>query len=206
VDLVAGIFWCAAYLLIIKRGYQDKACGMPVLALCSNFAWEILALTLRRRPEIMPAAYMWVPPDLVIFCQCLLYGRSDVTIPFVRKYFRPIVVATFAYAVALTYFFEVRLHDDLRYYTAYIGNLAMSVLFVAMLQRRRSSRGQSMYIAVSKLLGTLIVTLESLRLGRDPQPALMALLGGGILVLDVTYAAMLHRRLLEEGVAPWRRF
>jgi hypothetical protein len=205
-DIAAGLFWSAAYVLIIKRGYQDKACGMPVFALCTNLAWELLALTLRPVPEITPAAYMCVPPDVIIFCQCLAYGKRDFSDPFVRKYFRPIVLVTFGYAIALTYFFEVRLHDDYRYYTAYIGNLVMSVLFVAMILRRRSSRGQSMYIALFKLLGTLVVTVEALRLGRDAQPSLMLLLGGGILVLDVAYAAMLHRKLVEEGVAPWSRF
>jgi hypothetical protein len=205
IDLVAGVFWTATYLLIVKRAYQDKAPGMPALALCSNFAWEILALTLRPVPEITPGAVMWVPPDAVMFCQCLLYGKSDFQDPFVKKYFRPIFVTTFVYALAFTYFFEVRLHDDTRYYSAYIGNLVMSALFIAMLLRRGSSRGQSMYIAVCKLLGTFIVSVEALRLHRDPQPALLVLLVAGILVLDSLYAVMLHRKLLDEGITPWRR-
>src|SRR5580698_4011907 len=106
VDLVAGVLWSVAYLLIIKRGYQDKACGMPVLALCSNFGWELSALTFRRRPEIMAGAYMWVPPDAIIFCQCLMYGRADFKDPFVKKYFYPIVLGTFAYASLFTFLFE----------------------------------------------------------------------------------------------------
>jgi hypothetical protein len=178
---------------------------MPVLALCSNFGWELLALTFRQRPELMSAAYMWVPPDAIIFVQCLMYGRDDFTSPFVKKYFRPIVVVTFAYLTAVTYLFEARLHDERRYYSAYLGNLAMSALFVAMLLRRGSSRGQSMYIAVLKLLGTLVVTVECLRLHRDPEPALLALLAAGTLALDLLYAGMLHRKLVEERISPWAR-
>jgi hypothetical protein len=205
VDLVAGAFWSLSYLLIIKRGFQDKACGMPVLALCSNFGWELLALTFRVRPEILPGAYMWVPPDAIMFVQCLLYGPRDFAQPFIARYFRPIVVATFAYGFALTYFFEVRLGDDHRYYSAYLGNLAMSALFIAMLLRRGSSRGQSMYIAITKLLGTAIVSVECLRLHRDPEPALLGLLAAGIFALDVLYAVLLARQLREEGVSPWAR-
>jgi hypothetical protein len=205
VDLIAGVLWSLAYVLIIKRGFQDKACGMPVLALCSNFGWELLALTLRRRPELMSAAYMWVPPDAIIFAQCLMYGRDEVSAPVLKKYFRPIVLATLAYGFALTFLFEVRLDDERRYYSAYLGNLAMSALFVAMLLRRASSRGQSMYIATFKLLGTAIVTVECLRRHRDPAPGLMMLLGAGILALDVSYAGMLYGRLRAEGVSPWSR-
>jgi hypothetical protein len=205
VDLFAGALWSLAYLLIIKRGFQDKACGMPVLALCSNVAWELLALTLRRRPELMPAAYMWVPPDAIIFVQCMMYGRAEVADEFLKKYFHPIVLVTLAYAFALTFLFETRLADDRRYYSAYLGNLAMSGLFVAMLIRRASARGQSMYIAMCKLLGTAIVTIECLRLHRDPSPGLMMLLGAGILALDCCYAALLYARLRAEGIAPWRR-
>jgi hypothetical protein len=205
IDLIAGAFWSAAYVLIIKRAYQDKACGMPVLALCSNLAWELLALSFRRVPEITPAAYMCVPPDLIIFGQCLIYGKSEVADPFIKKYFHPIVLAIFAYAFALTLLFEVRLHDDYRYYTAYLGNLVMSALFIAMLLRRGSSRGQSMYIAIGKLVGTAAVTVECLRLGRDPQPQLIILLGAGIFVLDAAYAVMLYGQLVEERVDPWAR-
>ena len=202
VDLIAGALWSFAYLLIIKRGYEDKSCGMPVLALCGNFAWELLALTLRVKPEITPGAYMWVPPDAVIFVQCLMYGRDDFANPFIKKHFRPIVLLTFAYAFVFLFLFETRLHDDHRYYSGYCDNLVMSALFIAMLLRRGSSRGQSMYIALSKLLGTVVISVECLRLAPRPEPAFMALLAAGILTLDALYAVMLYGKLREERHRP----
>ncbi|MGH7298116.1 MAG: hypothetical protein ACRELB_24465, partial [Polyangiaceae bacterium] len=175
-DILCGVFWAAAYALIIKRGFQDKACGMPVLVLCVNFGWELLSLTFRRLPETTPAAYMCVPLDAVIFVQCLMYGKADFENAFVKKYFHAIVVGTFVYVTAFVYLFETRLHDEYRYYSAFCDNLVMSALFIAMLLRRGSSRGQSMYIAVFKLLGTLVVSIEALRLHRDPEPAFLILL------------------------------
>jgi hypothetical protein len=206
IDILAGVLWMAAYLLIIKRGYQDKACGMPVFVLCVNFGWELLAVTFRRVPEITPAAYMCTPLDAIIFTQCLMYGKRDFENPVVKKYFRPIVLATFGYMTAFVYLFETRLHDDYRYYSGYIDNLAMSALFIAMLLRRGSSRGQSMYIALSKLFGTAIISVECLRRHRDPEPAFIAFLAAGTFALDALYSVMLYGKLREERIAPWTRF
>jgi hypothetical protein len=44
-------------------------------------------------------------------------------------------------------------------YSAFLQNLLMSGLFIAMLVARRGARGQSMVIAVAKWLGTLAPTI-----------------------------------------------
>ena len=62
-----------------------------------------------------------------------------------------------------------------------------------------------MYIAVCKLLGTLIVSVECLRHHRDPEPAFLAFLAAGTFALDLLYAGMLHRKLVEERISPWAR-
>jgi hypothetical protein len=206
-DLVGGSLWAAVYVLLIKRGFQDRACGMPVLVLCINFGWEILALTLRPVPEITPTAYLCVPLDAVIFVQCFLYGPADFRErPLVRRFFRPMLLVTVAYVTAVVFLFETRIHDDYRYYSAYLDNLTMSGLFIAMLLRRGNVRGQSMYIALGKMLGTGLISLELLRTHRDPQPALLALLAAGSFVLDAVYTGMLYAKLREERIPPWTRF
>ena len=206
IDIVGGSLWAVVYVLLIKRGFQDRACGMPVLVLCINFGWEILALTLRPVPEITPTAYLCVPLDAVIFVQCFLYGPADFQPPLPRRFFRPMLLVTLAYMTAVVYLFEVRVHDDFRYYSAYLDNLTMSGLFIAMLLRRGNVRGQSMYIALGKMLGTGLISLELLRMHRDSQPALLALLAAGCFVLDAAYSAMLYGKLREEHIPAWTRF
>lgn len=44
-------------------------------------------------------------------------------------------------------------------YSAYLQNIAMSVAYLYMLQRRKSSKGQTMLIAVCKCIGTAAPTI-----------------------------------------------
>ena len=206
IDIVGGTMWAVVYALLIKRGFQDKACGMPVLVLCINFGWELLALTLRPVPEITPTAYLCVPLDAVIFVQCMMYGPDDFEAPVIRRFFRPIVLSTLVYMTAVVFLFETRFHDEFRYASAYLDNLTMSALFIAMLLRRGNVRGQSMYIALCKLVGTALISVELLRTHRDPEPAFLALLAAGTFVLDVVYSVLLYGKLREERIPAWARF
>ncbi len=40
--IASGVFWTLTYLLIIRRGFQDKTYGMPFFALCANISWEFI--------------------------------------------------------------------------------------------------------------------------------------------------------------------
>lgn len=75
-------------------------------------------------------------------------------------------------------------------YSAFLQNLLMSGLFVAMLVARRGSRGQSLAIAIPKWLRTLAPTIQFGLLSNWP-----FVLGIGLLcsVLDLTYVGLLVR-------------
>ena len=81
-------------------------------------------------------------------------------------------------------------------YSAFAQNAAMSILFVVMLFRRDSTRGQSMLIAVAKWIGTLAPTLL---LGVVTQFNIYVILTGAICtVFDVLYIVLLGKKLKEE--------
>ncbi|HEY5222228.1 MAG TPA: hypothetical protein VIJ18_04135, partial [Microbacteriaceae bacterium] len=73
-------------------------------------------------------------------------------------------------------------------YSAFLQNLLMSGLFIAMLVVRRGARGQSMVIAIAKWLGTLAPTILIGVLGNLP-----FIIGIGLLcsVFDLIYIGML---------------
>lgn len=58
-----------------------------------------------------------------------------------------------AFAVQWLFLAHFGMHDAVRY-SAFLQNLLMSVLFVALYAARRGGRGQSLVIAVAKWLGT----------------------------------------------------
>ncbi|WP_203219238.1 hypothetical protein [Arthrobacter ipis] len=80
--------------------------------------------------------------------------------------------------------------DDATKYAAFLQNLLMSGLFIAMLASRGSGRGQLLVIAVAKWIGTLAPTIVYGGYGNSP---LILGLGGLCSVFDLAYIALLWR-------------
>ena len=78
---------------------------------------------------------------------------------------------------------------DAAKYSAFLQNLLMSGLFIAMLVARRGTRGQSMLIAVAKWIGTLAPTIAIGVYEHSP-----FILGIGILcsIFDLVYIGLLR--------------
>ena len=81
-------------------------------------------------------------------------------------------------------------------YSAFLQNLLMSVLFIAMLARRGSREGQSLSIAINKWIGTLAPTILYGVLGEGgfPRGSFLILISGIFCsVFDLIYIRMLAR-------------
>jgi hypothetical protein len=73
-------------------------------------------------------------------------------------------------------------------YAAFIQNLMMSWLFIVMLNNRKSMAGQSVYIAVFKLLGTAAPTIIY-----GAESTFILFLGASCFVADLIYLLLLLR-------------
>jgi hypothetical protein len=224
VGALSSLFWTVAYALIIRRGGKDRTFGMPLVALAANLSWEVIFLveTIRldgadaRLALILP----WTLLDGAILAQCFRFGADDFADPWVRRWFRPLLAAIIAFTALVLWSIIREFHDAIGWYTAFGQNLLMSILFVAMLLRRKDVRGQSVYIAISKLLGTWFAfvlalfwspaTLHEhwktlLPAAYQPIAPLLTTLYAGTLVFDLVYVALLVRACRACGVDPWRR-
>jgi hypothetical protein len=108
------------------------------------------------------------------------------------------VVFALGAELAITY----QLSDWGGQYSSFIDNLIMSVLFINLLYNR-GVRGQSIYIAISKMLGTLAISIGYLTW--YPLAPLQWYLSGAILFFDLLYIGLLYTRLREEEINPWVR-
>ena len=87
-------------------------------------------------------------------------------------------------------FITMEFHDR-GAYSAFGQNLMMSVLFIVMLYRRQSLRGQSLGIALCKLIGTLLASITFfLYIPQFHHSILLPFLYVAILVYDLIYAGM----------------
>jgi hypothetical protein len=157
--MIGGLFWSMTYILIIRRGFKDKTFGMPMAALCANISWEmIFAFFTPHNPPQLYVNYIWFSLDAVIVMQFLKYGRKEFTNISKWQFFSVFGLGT-TIAIPMILAVNYQLEDNVGAYAAFGQNLMMSVLFVTMLINRKGVDGQSLYIALFKMVGTGLSSL-----------------------------------------------
>jgi len=162
--LVSGLCWTLVYILIIVRSYRDKTYGMPYWALAFNFSWELifsflLSSNLPEHQLQIIINRVWLAFDVFILVAYFRYGKKEWPSTVPRSLFIPYSVLVLVVGFFFVYLISVELDHSRGKYAAFIQNLMMSWLFIAMLNRRRNTSGQSIGIASFKLIGTLAPTL-----------------------------------------------
>jgi len=201
----SGVFWTLGYILIIKLGFQEKTFGMPKVALCANISWEFIFSFIH--PHSLPQIYInvaWFSFDLVILFQTIRFGKRYFNRNLPSKLFYPsfflTLILSFGAVLSITHQFK----DWNGKYAAFGQNFMMSVLFVSMLLRRNNVSGQSMYIALFKMFGTLLPSI--LFFIHFPSAPLLNFLYITIFTFDLIYVFMLYAKHKELRINPWKRF
>jgi hypothetical protein len=203
----SGVCWTITYLLILRRGVLDLTYGMPAAALFANLAWEIIYSFVH--PHTMPQLVVdriWLAFDLLLLLQYLRFGPSVRKVRMNITFYLEFLLA-FAVTFTLLLLISNALHDDNGAYVAFGQNLMMSALFTAMLRERHSVSGQSIYIALFKLFGTLLASVAFYTQTKTySQSPLMQFLFLAILVYDVVYVFMLASQLKHQRIKVFKRF
>src|SRR5690242_13024355 len=156
--IIGGIFWSLTYVLIIRKGFMDKTFGMPLAALCANISWE--AIFSFFHPSSAPQLYInyaWFGLDTIVVYQFLRFGKKEfpnLSASLLYIVFSFALVMAFCTVLFVTYEFN----DWQGAYAAFGQNLMMSILFINMFLSRDDLRGQSLYVALFKMLGTGITS------------------------------------------------
>lgn len=206
--LISGVAWTIVYLSLIQTGFKNKTYGMPLFALALNLAWEAIYTVYGINSDTGNIQtwvnLVWCMFDIAILYSYLKYGREDFEKYAEGKFFVPWTVLIFTMAFILQYAFLVSfpkasgpgLENCLYFvnpylgcwYSAFLQNLIMSILFINMLAIRKSSKGQSLTIGVSKWIGTLAPTIT---FGYLFENHLILTLGIFCSVFDLLYIWML---------------
>lgn len=191
--LISGICWTLVYVLIIIRSYRDKTYGMPYWALAFNLSWEFIFsfVLLPTSPEWFLQLWInrvWLLFDLAILVAYVKWGKKEwsTTLPVALFYPYSLIVLLTGYL--FVYLISVELDHSQGMYAAFIQNLMMSWLFIRMVQRRKSTAGQSIGIAVLKLIGTLAPTIIY-----GAKSHFVLFLGLSCFVADLIYLFLLMR-------------
>jgi hypothetical protein len=132
---------------------------------------------------------LWAVADTIIVYTYLRFGRRELPSFVSRPIFAgwSLLVLATGFVVQWLFVAEFGWHAAGRY-SAFLQNLLMSGLFIAMFVARRGSRGQSLLIAVAKWIGTLAPTIT---FGVYEHSPFILTLGILCSVFDVAYIGLL---------------
>lgn len=205
--IVGGIFWSLTYILIIRRGFIDKTYGIPLAALCANISWEaIFSFIYPHSPPQLYINYIWFFLDVIIVLQFLKYGKSEFPRFSIRQFYVTFLMALTT-AFFLVLFITYQFNDFDGAYSAFGQNLMMSILFITMLLSRNDHRGQSIFIALFKMLGTGISSLAFYLYQPISQGSfLLPFLFVSIFIYDFIYFGIIYQKYREYKIPLWKRF
>jgi hypothetical protein len=203
---ISGIAWTVVYVVSIRIGFKQKTYAMPIAALGLNIAWEWIYAIHDLANAVGPQGYVnlvWAVADVMILYTFFRYGRAELPSFVTRPLFIAWGVGIVGASVAIQLLFIDEFGMAGMYaakYSAFLQNVLMSGLFIAMFVARRGARGQSLTIAVAKWLGTLAPTLL---FGVIQHSTFVLGLGIICSILDLAYIALLLRaRTNPEQLTP----
>jgi hypothetical protein len=213
-----GVFWLAAYLLIIRRGFQDRCNAMPITAACLNISWEFICSFLYPFPgATVVVGIVWFLLDVLIVLQIVLYSKRDLDLEHLENWLFGLglfSILVLSFVAVLIFNIDPDLAGGKSYealgvplghsFISFGQNLLMSASYVAMILRRNSVLGQSIYIAIFKLIGTLLAAIGMLLY--FPFSYLLSYCYAAIVILDVAYVFLVYRKCRDQSLNPWTRF
>ena len=188
--------WIVAYILTIRKGFQDRTYGIPMLCIALNLTWEFIYSAIfpfKKSMIIELLRWAWFILDLVIAYQLFRYGRRWQSTPLMRKFFYPVTLAMFAstFVGQLTYHYTFG--DTWGTTNAYLINLVMSMLFVWICLHRPGEKGLSIGAAWAKMLGTGVLSFGSCLMITDwLKSSFLVYLFVTIFIFDVIYIVLLY--------------
>ena len=200
--LAGGIFWILTYIFIISKGFKDKTYGMPLIALCANISWEfIFSFIFPHTPPQLFINYLWFGLDIIIVIQFLKYGKnefSDLSSSKLYSLFTFLIVSEFGIIIVSS----ITIGEFKGVYSAFGQNLLMSILFIMMLFKRNSLRGQSIYIAIFKMFGTGLSSLHYYLYEPISQSSfILPSLFVSIFVFDIVYIYLIIKRYNSNNIS-----
>jgi hypothetical protein len=160
--MLSGVAWTVVYVEAIRIGFRQHTydtccCARTELRLGSIYTIRGWAIDLSVQAFVNLA---WALADALIVYTFLRYGRRELP-PFVnRLMFLGWSAFIFATAYLIQWLFIVEFGwTAAPKYAAFLQNLLMSGLFIAMFVARQGARGQSIAIAAAKWIGTLAPTI-----------------------------------------------
>jgi hypothetical protein len=200
----SGLLWSLCYILLIRRSALDRAHAMPLAPLCVNLSWEfIFGFLYPDAPPMNWINMIWCCVDVIIVWQYLRYARQEWPKNLPQACFAPF----FVLCLVIAFFGVLTLTLDWKdwhgTYTGWGDELLICITMVSLLVRRGSVRGQSLYIALTRFFGSLVLIPGQYI--QEPGSRFLIFIYAAFIVFDLIYICLYCRQARLEGINPWKR-
>jgi hypothetical protein len=203
---LGGLCWITIYVEAVRIGFRDKSYAIPFWAIGLNFSWEAFysIFSLKEEGASLQSVVLVLRLllDLGVLITWFKFGRKHFPENPGYQWFVPWSMLVIIISFILQFAFAMQVgFIPARDYAAFLQIFVMSLLFIAMLARRKHRKGQSMIIATVKLFGSIFLTILFGILGTDdfhgPNYFLLTI---GIMscLFDLIYIALLSKARLYE--------
>ncbi len=159
IGAVMYLAWTAAYGIIIYRGFKEKAYGLPWPCIVLNVVWEAIysfELTDARLHWFFHYGNrLWFVFDVLILYQLIRYGKAAQVVPWLERWFYPLLALSFGTAAGALYTFTLYFNDLKGVTSSMSMNLVMSIAYPLFHLSRPGRVGLSTHVAWLKMIGTL---------------------------------------------------
>ena len=150
--------WTLAYIFIIRKAYKDKTYGIPIVDGCLNVSWEFVFsfnLAGKLSTGLEWGNRSWLLFDALSVLTYFLYGRQQQTIPWVKKHYFKILIASLIVCGVGQDQFMLYFQDDYGVVSSLLMDVLMAALFIGLFFKRPDMRGLSYAGAWLMMLGNL---------------------------------------------------
>jgi hypothetical protein len=197
--------WVIVYYLYARNIHKHKMIGMPVFAAASNFGWEFVWGFIPPFTNMgllcLWGYRLWFIFDLYIFYGVLKYGSAQVSIPEIKKYFRPIVAALAVLWAILYYLFKLQgLDTVIGAHSAYVAQAFISVFYLLLILRHHKLVWSSYAVSWLRMLGSGLISVFMFL--HYPDHYFLVALAAICPLIDVVYLFIFYRRMnVDHAVA-----
>lgn len=195
-----SIGWIVAYIDAIRIGFKEKTYCIPFVAIALNITWETIGAAWYIKTGTLnyySLTYaVWGIIDILIVTTYFKFGYAEFYRMFGKSKKTFVLWSLlFILCAGAWQLFYSKSYDTWLVDTAFNQTFMMSTMFIYMHWVRRSSKGQSMLIAIAKCIGTLGPTLQGYVTMHD---SFMAGIGTVCFILDIAYIILLYRTIRAE--------
>jgi hypothetical protein len=201
---IGYLLWILYYIILIRRGFIDKRCGVSMLYLCICVPWGFFFafIEMNNRPELY-VFRLWFCAELMLLYQFIKFREKDFPWGLPEKMAYPLFVLGMSVCFFGIVCFTYQYGDFVGSVSGFGISALIPILFMAMVLMRNSIEGQSVYVILVKLAADVCLCYSAYLF--MPPNKLANFFYINNFVFDLIYLRFFWQWCRDHGIQPLKR-